>query len=177
MTPLQEWTARWGHLLSREAVDELHTAFDPVQPAPGKAGGSEQAAANYIRIQAGAAGVPLWRNNNGAAYDQTGRLIRFGLGHESAALSARWKSADLIGILPVTVTPAHVGRTFGVFLAVETKAPGWKLTKGDKRGQAQAAFLQSVIRFGGAAGFASGGQDLDRICRAVTGLDVSGNNG
>jgi hypothetical protein len=137
--------------------------------------GTEAATASYIRLGASQQGVPLWRNNNGAAYDQTGRLIRYGLGHESAALSARWKSSDFIGILPVTVQPSHVGRTLGVFLAVETKAPGWTLTPGDKRGQAQANFLRSVRGFGGAAGFASGLQDFDRICVQV--LDSAGNSG
>jgi hypothetical protein len=168
MTPLQAWQVRWGHLLPPEAVRDLRAALDPVTPPPGPVSTtSEQAAASYIRIHAGQRGIPLWRNNNGAAYDQTGRLIRFGLGHESAALQARWKSSDLIGILPVTIEPAHVGCTLGVFLAVETKAPGWYLTPGDKRGQAQAAFLQSVRGFGGAAGFASGVQDLEAICDAA----------
>lgn len=172
---LTDWTARWGHLLPPAALQELRAALDPVQPMRQAAGGSEQAAAAYIRIGAGQSGVPLWRNNNGAAYDTTGRLIRFGLGHESAAIGARWKSSDLIGILPVTVAPRHVGATLGVFLAVETKAPGWRLTPGDKRGQAQAAFLSSVRGFGGAAGFASGLQDFERICTEA--LDRNGNNG
>ena len=44
----------------------------------------------------------------------------------------------------MVVQPSHVGKTLGVFLAVETKKPGGHLTPGDKRGQAQAAFLQSV---------------------------------
>lgn len=166
---LADWHAKHGHLLTPEAARDLRAALDPVQPPARLPGGSEAATASYVRIQAGQAGIPLWRNNNGAAYDQTGRLIRFGLGHESAALQAKWKSSDLIGILPVTVTPQHVGRTLGVFLAVETKPPGWRLTPGDKRGQAQAAFLQSVRGFGGAAGFASGGQDLDAIIRLPAG--------
>ena len=173
---LAAWQARWGHLLPPEALQDLRGALDPVQPAPAPRGASsEQAAASYIRIAAGQSGIPLWRNNNGAAYDTTGRLIRFGLGHESAAIGARWKSADLIGILPVTVTPAHVGTTLGVFLAVETKAPGWRLTPGDKRGNAQAAFLNSVRGFGGAAGFAAGQQDFEKICAGF--VDSTGNNG
>jgi hypothetical protein len=104
--------------------------------------------------------------------DQTGRLIRFGLGNESPALNARWKSSDLIGILPVLVQPSHVGKTLGVFLAVETKKPGWRLTPGDKRGQAQAAFLQSVRGFGGVGGFCCTAEDFAKLL-----LDAGGNNG
>lgn len=129
-------------------------------PASAPAARSEAEVAAEIRLAAGRAGVPLWRNNNGAAYDQTGRLIRFGLGHESAALSARWKSADLVGVLPVTVGPQHVGQTLGLFLAVETKKPGWALRPSDKRGQAQAAFLRSVRAFGGVGGFCASVDDF-----------------
>jgi len=131
---------------------------------------SEAARAAEIRLAAGRAGVPLWRNNNGGCTDQTGRLIRFGLGHESAALSARWKSSDLIGILPVVVQPYHVGQTLGIFLAVETKKPGWHLTAGDKRGHAQAAFLESVRGFGGIGGFCCGPDDFTALCRKRTKL-------
>ena len=104
--------------------------------------------------------------------DQTGRLIRFGLGNESPALNKVWKSSDLIGILPVVVQPSHVGKTLGVFLAVETKKPGWHLTPGDKRGQAQAAFLQSVRGFGGVGGFCCTADDFAKLL-----LDTGGNSG
>lgn len=121
---------------------------------------SEAAVAAQIRILAGQRGIALFRNNCGAMTDQTGRLIRFGLGNESPALNARWKSSDLIGVLPVVVQPSHVGKTLGVFLAVETKKPGWHLTPGDKRGQAQAAFIQSVRGFGGVGGFCCTADDF-----------------
>ena len=90
----------------------------------------------------------------------------------SPALNARWKSSDLIGILPVLVQPSHVGQTLGVFLAVETKKPGWRLTPGDKRGQAQAAFLQSVRGFGGVGGFCCTADDFAKLL-----LDAVDNSG
>jgi hypothetical protein len=127
---------------------------------------SEAAVAAQIRLLAGQRGIALFRNNSGAMTDQTGRLIRYGLGHESAALNSRWKSSDLIGLLPVVVQPSHVGQTFGLFLAVETKKPGWHLTPGDKRGHAQAAFLQSVRGFGGVGGFCCSADDFSELTRA-----------
>jgi hypothetical protein len=158
---LKDWQARWGHHVPAQAIAELTAILSPVMPSPSPtARHSEAAGAAQIRLAAGRAGVPVWRNNQGGCTDQTGRLIRFGLGNESPALNARWKSSDLIGILPVVVQPSHVGKTLGVFLAVETKKPGWRLTPGDKRGQAQAAFLQSVRGFGGVGGFCCTAEDF-----------------
>jgi len=155
-----------------QALAELSAILSPGMPSPAPTGGqSEAAGAAQIRLASGRAGVPLWRNNQGGCTDQTGRLVRFGLGNESPSLNARWKSSDLIGILPVLVQPSHVGRTLGVFLAVETKKPGWHLTPGDKRGQAQAAFLQSVRAFGGVGGFCCGPDDFAKLL-----LDAVGNS-
>jgi hypothetical protein len=169
--PIADWQARWGHCIPTQALDELTAALSPTMPLPAPtARHSEAAGAAQIRLAAGRAGVPIWRNNNGGCVDQTGRLIRFGLGNESPALNARWKSSDLIGLLPVVVQPSHVGQTIGVFLAIETKKPGWRLTAGDKRGHAQAAFIQSVRAFGGVGGFCCTADDFTKLI-----LDAGGN--
>ena len=168
---LADWKSRWGHQVPAQALAELTAILSPVMPLPAPTRGhSEAAGAAQIRLAAGRAGVPLFRNNCGAMTDQTGRLIRFGLGNESPALNARWKSSDLIGLLPTVVQPSHVGRTLGLFLAVETKKPGWRLTPGDKRAQAQASFLQSVRGFGGVGGFCCTADDFAKLL-----LDAGGN--
>lgn len=168
---LADWQALWGHRIPAQALAELSAALNPAIPAIAPtARHSEAAGAAQIRLAAGRAGVPLFRNNSGAMTDQTGRLVRFGLGNESPALNARWKSSDLIGLLPVVVQPSHLGRTLGVFLAIETKKPGWHLTPGDKRGQAQAAFIQSIRAFGGVGGFCCTAEDFANLL-----LDRSGN--
>ena len=161
---LKDWQARWGHHVPPQALTELTAMLSPAIPSPSPtAHHSEAACAAQVRLAAGRAGVPLWRNNNGGCTDHTGRLIRFGLGNESPALNKVWKSSDLIGILPVVVQPSHVGKTLGVFIAVETKKSGWRLTPGDKRGQAQAAFLKSVKAFGGVAGFCCTADDFAKL--------------
>lgn len=110
-----------------------------------------------IRLEAARRGTPLWRNNNGACFDDKGRMIRYGLGNDSKRLNDVWKSSDLIGIYPVKITPAHVGLTLGVFYAVEVKAPGWRM---DSRARAQAEFGQSVTEHGGIFRFVTCTGDL-----------------
>ncbi len=137
------------------AAAELNAMLLPVVSARGDAG-SEARVQSEIRLEAAGKGVKLWRNNSGAMTDDTGRLIRFGLGHESKALSDRLKSSDLVGWRKTLVTPSMVGTTVAVTVCRECKPPGWRLTPGDKRGQAQAAWLALVAADGGDAAFATG---------------------
>lgn len=83
----------------------------------------------------------LWRNNSGALTDDSGRLIRFGLGNDSAQANRRMKSADLIGI--------H--RPSGRFVSIEVKRPGWKHSDASERDRAQAAWAATVAAMGGVA--------------------------
>jgi len=117
-----------------------------------------------LMLAAAQAGTPLWRNNSGASLDQSGRMIRFGLGNTSKRLNDVWKSSDLIGITPVTVTSAHVGMMLGVFTACEVKEAGWRGTWGPKsREQAQANFMKTVTEHGGIAGFVRSVEEYDRL--------------
>lgn len=107
----------------------------------------------------------LWRNNSGACTDDTGRLVRYGLGNDSAQLNAEIKSSDLIGITPEwAYTERHGWRWLGVFTALEIKPSGWSLRPGDKRGLAQERFHGIVKQAGGYAGFViDPATDLQRI--------------
>lgn len=151
MTPLAEWAAYWR--ISDAAIHDLQARLAPVPPPAGV--GSEAAAQVAVRLEAARLGILLWRNNVGAAYDPAGRLVRYGLANDSKAMNERIKSADLIGIRPVTVTPQHIGQTIGQFVSREIKAPGWKYT-GTKREAAQLAWAVLVSEAGGDAGFATG---------------------
>lgn len=110
-------------------------------------------------------GINLWRNNSGAFEGPGGRWVRYGLCNDSAELNERIKSSDRIGIRPLIITPEWVGHKVGIFIAVETKPPGWHLTPGDARGQAQARFHDIVRGDGGLAGFASSVEDWRAIAR------------
>ena len=52
-------------------------------------------------------------------------------------------SGDIIGIMPIMITPSMIGKTFGVFASFEDKTIGKKLTKG------QGKFLKAIDRAGG----------------------------
>lgn len=91
------------------------------------------------------AGSVMFRNNVGAYRDETGRVIRYGVGNPGGS--------DLIGWTPITITSDMVGRTVAVFTAVEVKTPKGKPT------EAQVNFLQQVTKSGGIAGIARSPDD------------------
>lgn len=97
----------------------------------------------------------LMRNNSGGFRNPNGQPVRFGLGNISKEHNKRSKSSDLIGITPVLITPEMVGRTLGVFTAIEVKEKIWKRNVNDNDENAQDAFIQWVKSKGGIAGFAN----------------------
>lgn len=89
-------------------------------------------------------GIRLWRNNSGAAYDVTGRLVRYGLGHVSKRHNEVWKSGDCVGIR----------ERDGRFIMFEMKGEDWTgLPRLTAHEQAQANALMDVARAGGIAAF------------------------
>lgn len=120
----------------------------------------EAAVQQRIRLRASEMGTPLLRNNSGAVTTDDGRHIRFGLGNDSPEINKRFKSSDLIGIWPVVILPEHVGRTLGMFFAVECKSPGWQPRPNDEHTQAQARFGQWVTNHGGIFRFATDPKDV-----------------
>lgn len=122
----------------------------------------------------------MWRNNSGACTDATGRLVRYGLGNDSAQINKVMKSSDLIGITPTLITPEMVGYYLGVFTAMETKPSNWKMPtpiagrkfedqpEATKRAIAQAHFHDIVRANCGYAGFVTDPRDIYGIIRRVT---------
>lgn len=153
------WAGRHG--VSAPALVELMDLLDPTRRSvsvPSDAS-SEAAVQSKLRIRAAQIGASLWRNNKGACKDDTGRLIRYGLGNDSKKIDETFKSSDLIGILPRLVEPHHVGQVWGVFMAVEVKAPGWSKPKNDRE-IAQGNFGSAVLGLGGYFKFAADVTDV-----------------
>lgn len=153
---LNEWAAKWG--VSFEAMLDLRrelgvlSDYVPDAPASLKTEGEVQ---QLVRLEASQAGGRLWRNNVGVLPDKNGRPVRYGLCNESKEINKKLKSSDLIGIRPVIITPALVGRRLGLFTAREVKPEGWQYT-GTDREPAQLAYLELVLSLGGDAAFVNG---------------------
>lgn len=155
MTMLYTWAAQWG--VSPDALVDLQKRMGMIGVEVVHAAAQEGSEADTqvrVRLQHAQQGIALWRNNVGALQDPTGRWVRYGLANDSAKLNAKVKSADLIGIKPVVITPEMVGQKFGQFISREVKHPGWTY-KGTDREQAQLRWCELITGMGGDAGFVS----------------------
>lgn len=124
----------------------------------------ESEVSQEIQINARHFNCTLMRNNSGACMDNTGRLVRYGLGNNSKAQTAKIASSDLIGITKVVVTPEMIGQTLGIFTAVEVKKEAWKEEKKfTGREKAQKAFIDWVKYMGGIAFFANSVDKLTKL--------------
>lgn len=153
---IEDWALAWG--VPAAAIYDLRARMAADMSALEAAGGAEgleAAASAAVRVAAARAGWRLWRNNVGALPDARGRWIRYGLANDSAAVNARFKSGDLIGIRPVVIGPDHMGRTIGQFVSRECKRPGWAY-KGTDREVAQLAWMEFINAMGGDARFTTG---------------------
>jgi hypothetical protein len=73
----------------------------------------ESALLHRLLIRCSELGARVFRNNVGRLQDRHGRYVQYGL---------CVGSSDLIGYLPVTIRPEHVGQTLAVFVAIEAKS-------------------------------------------------------
>jgi hypothetical protein len=153
---LNEWAVRWQ--VPYEAVQDLRRRFGTIStdPSPSEASPqSEAAVQTRIRLEASRKSGRLWRNNVGAYEPPEGGFVRYGLANDTAELNKVLKSSDLVGVMPVRITPQYVGYTIGQFYAREVKPADWVYT-GTPREQAQLNFLELVASLGGNAAFATG---------------------
>ena len=111
-----------------------------------------------IRLAASEKGWRLWRNNVGVMLDSRGVPVRYGLANDSKQVNAKIKSADLIGIKPILITPDMVGSIIGQFVCRECKRSGWKYNPRDAHEVAQMKWCELVLLLGGDAAFTTGSE-------------------
>lgn len=126
---------------------------------------SETDTQNRLRVMMSNHNGSLWRNNSGVLPDRNGRPVRFGLANDNPRVNKIFKSLDLVGLLPRVIQPSDVGKTIGQFITLESKKPGWILTQGDERGQAQLNFINHVTARGGLARFITDPAQFEEILR------------
>jgi len=151
------WIKRWN--IPEDAVNELFSMCQPSVTVE-RTGESEYSIQQKIRLASSVSGATLWRNNCGAAIDQTGRHIRYGLGNDSKRINEIFKTSDLIGITSVKMKPSDIGKTYGIFTAIEVKRGNW-VWKNTKSEIAQNRFLLLVKQMGGFATFAKSVDDYE----------------
>lgn len=100
-----------------------------------------------IRAKLGELKLPFFRYQVGLFYSERGTPVKIGVEGVS----------DLIGIIPYTIRPEDVGRTIGVFAALEVKKPKGALRK------AQGPFLHMVNRMGGIAAVVRSPEDAAAV--------------
>lgn len=160
-----EWASRWP-----QAAAEFEWMMAVDEPAPGAKTGPEARAQQEIRMAIAKAGGLAWRNNVGATPAKrfytcahcgfTGAVssqpVRYGICNDSPKLNAVMKSSDLVGVVPITITPDMVGSTVGQAGFWECKRPGWQFNPNDAHSLAQANFISLVQRYGARAMFTTG---------------------
>lgn len=151
---LEQWVAKHG--ISAAALADLRQVWaTDLNDAPALDGMSESAVTSRCRLEESRLGTRLWRNNNGAYQDESGRWIRYGLANDSKRASELMKSSDWIGCRPEVVTQDMVGRIVGRFVAREIKAGDWRY-KAQPREAAQLTFINLINSLGGDACFWNG---------------------
>jgi hypothetical protein len=150
---LTDWARRWG--IPAQAMIELHQLSVHTQSIGiDDITNSEAAVSHSYRVQASELGGRLWRNNVGAGRLENGSFVRWGLCNDTVQLNKEIKSADLIGIKPVTIEQSHVGLVIGQFWSREVKVPGWTY-RGTPAEQAQLKWVNLINTLGGDASMSS----------------------
>lgn len=117
-------------------------------------GKSEALIQSEVRLIAPMLGVKLMRNNSGACKDDTGRLIRYGLGNDSKKLNTVWKSPDLIGVLLPD----------GRFIGAECKEEAWRGVSNDRE-IAQRNAMLDLRNYGAFADFVTSVDDFKALIK------------
>lgn len=157
---------QWADRHPKAAVELYGMICSAPWPKPADVDGKSEAwAQQSARLKFAKLGGMTWRNNVGATpakcpdCGEKQRPIRYGLANDSARLNESIKSSDIIGALPVIITPDMVNTKIAVFTAIEAKRPGWKFT-GNGREGAQANWLTLIKKLGGYAMFSTGELNL-----------------
>ena len=77
---------------------------------------------------------------------------------------------DRIAALPITITPAMVGKKIALFVSVESKRPGRRNEKDRGMSKPQVIFWDGVTGASGLSVCCDGQEDLDRLDKQLTDL-------
>lgn len=160
MSIIREWAAKYGVRIDAVIALERRLGIAgraelDLEAFADTISASEARQQSLVRLEAAGKGIRLFRNNSGAFKDDDGRMVRYGLANDSAALNKVIKSSDLVGWRKVTITPDMVGDVIAQATLREVKPEGWTYS-GNAHERAQLAFLELCIADGGDACFTTG---------------------
>lgn len=112
---------------------------------------SESAVQRSIRVRLSELKLPFLRIQVGTFLTMQGKPIHIG---EKGV-------SDLIGITPHVITEADIGRTVGIFTALEVKQTGGHTAK--ERKANQGAYLKMVNRMGGLGAIVKSEEDAEAV--------------
>lgn len=112
----------------------------------------EQNIQRLIMLSTANNGSVIFRNNCGAYTTPDGYRVKYGVGNPGGS--------DLIGITPIVITDDMVGRTMGIFTAIEVK------TKTGKPSPNQLNFIDVIKNNGGIAGVCRSSDDADDLIKS-----------
>lgn len=159
MTLIEDWAKDWA--IPEAALKDLRARIIPEFQTFDEIGdGSESRVQSFVKLEGAEHNVLLTRNNVGAGIVVNPRtkredFLRWGLMNETQQVNAKFKSGDLIGLRPVKITQAMVGRVFGQFVSRECKRADWKWS-GNAHEQAQMNWANIVNGMGGDAKIVNG---------------------
>lgn len=109
----------------------------------------ESAVLRAVRVRVGKLKCILLRFQVGTFFSPNGDIVRIG---EKGV-------SDLLGIVPHVVTQEDVGKTFGIFLALETKTTTGRIRK------EQGPFLRRVNALGGLGAIVRSAEDAEDVVK------------
>ncbi len=115
---------------------------------------SETEILHAVMIRLSNAGVKIFRNNQGVAVYPDGSRVRYGIANPGGS--------DLIGWVPVIITPEMVGQTVAVFVAAEVKTPRGRANPRQRR------FLDAVAAAGGFAAVLRSEDDAAKLAKEAS---------
>ena len=129
----------------------------------------EQLATQKVCISASSLDARIFRNNSGGCKDETGRMIRFGLGNDGSKGNKQLKFGDYIGFTSIIITPDMVGQKIAVFTNLEIKPEGAMqktMTAAASLGSRENLQWETcnfVKDYGGFAGFVTNEKDVQQV--------------
>lgn len=145
----QEKTERTASRDSKKRQNTCESKSAKKSGGSGKRPRREKPIQNDVMLHGSRMGLLVWRNNVGVARHKDGSVVVYGLCPGSS---------DLICLTPVEITQEMVGRTLGVFTAIECKAES-----GGRLSPEQKNFIARVIDAGGFAVTARSPDDLQQV--------------